>query len=422
MKTESVALAFLGTLLFGLAAGYWLAAPAPDAPDQLASRVSGDTLVEDDSRVEKASLPLPPEGDGTTVNEELGVREAVPVEGPLFSERLRVYGSKGILEGWALHRSDAPSDETLDEGVEDYGVIIAESPIQIGMKLAIRETAREKAIADAAAGGAMALLANLDAGGVGPLPDLVANETAFSALFARQVSESIVDGLAHLKDPDAVIVDGVTFQLPAGVFQLSRLMKKSGDYPRDVTIAGAGMNSTLILMGDLGARGELHNFTVKDCTVFTDSDPILDLRSGSSTVQFQRARILGFDSGAGGSSLINTEGIAIWFRSCIIEGGYGRNPLNGRLFDVRTDALLARFDSCTIDQARIVPHMYPGATVLFQSCSLKNIIDVSTTELPKLPGVSFIGSFLTPYDEQTSPEVSKSLNELFPNWKNRIES
>ena len=138
-------------------------------------------------------------------------------------------------------------------------------------------------------------------------------------------------------------------------------------------------------------------------------------------MQFERVRLIGFDMGAGSSCLFGTKELAVWLRSCRIEGGYGPHPEYGQLFDVRTDALLARFDNCTIDRVRIAPHLYPGSTVVFANSVLTDVLDHDFDSLQEKPGLSFPGSTLAPLPDPFEGSLHKDLNQLFPNWRQRIE-
>ena len=107
-------------------------------------------------------------------------------------------------------------------------------------------------------------------------------------------------------------------------------------------------------------------------------------------------------------------------RDCRIEGGYGRSPTHGQLFDVRTAGLLARFDSCVLDYIGI-KRLHPGSTVVFANCTLRNILDMDSADMPQLPGVSFPGSTLFPSSQPHDTSFRKDLSDLFPNWPTRIE-
>ncbi len=131
--------------------------------------------------------------------------------------------------------------------------------------------------------------------------------------------------------------------------------------------------------------------------------------------------MIGFDSGAGGSSLLHAPGMVVLARACRFEGGYGKRP-DGTLFDVRSDALLARFEACQIDQVALnLHHIRPGASVAFVNCTLTNILDRRFVEGHDQPGVVFPGSTLEFFPEDQGEPPRKDLNELFPDWQKRIE-
>jgi hypothetical protein len=65
------------------------------------------------------------------------------------------------------------------------------------------------------------------------------------------------------------------------------------------------------------------------------------------------------DCGAGSSTVFSVmRGAVLELKSCRIEGGFGRSPENGSLFDVRSSAFLAHFEDCTIDMVRINQHWW----------------------------------------------------------------
>jgi hypothetical protein len=309
----------------------------------------------------------------------------------LISAALRRYAQAGIRKGWKDVRSDEIPDEDLVEGLQTYEVIVLESPQTIGASLAERRTKVEEALADARTGGVFTLLEKLGQGGLGPLPALVGDPAQLEPLFARTVGEDVRSGLLDREHPDKSTEDGVTLSWPIGVFKLKNLMKEKDPYPRDVTLAGAGMDATmLVLDADLMTRDSLRNFSIRDCTVHTNNNYLFDLRLKPAAVRFERVRFVGFDMGAGGSCLIGTKALAIWAKSCRFDGGYGRSPQHGTLFDVRTDGLLARFDSCSFSLMNMqINHIRSGATVLFNSCALDEILDDPLRDAAGRSGVMF---------------------------------
>jgi hypothetical protein len=89
---------------------------------------------------------------------------------------------------------------------------------------------------------------------------------------------------------------------------------------------------------------------------------------------------------------------------------------------VRTDALLARFESCSFSLVNLnVTHWRPGATVLFLACSLDQVLDDPVVDAASKPGVTFDGCSFTRHQGGWETVPKLDLNALFPDWKNRME-
>ncbi|MEO6710505.1 MAG: hypothetical protein ABIP42_13070, partial [Planctomycetota bacterium] len=188
----------------------------------------------------------------------------------------------------------------LAEGMKQFELTVRQTPHQIGTSQAERRTKEEAALADAKTGGVFNLLASLDAGGVGPFPELVRDPALFAPLFQRVVGEHLRSGLEKRGADGSPIEDGVTLTWPAGVFKVENLLEPKGKEkaPSDVTIAGAGMNSTmLVLTGALMPRTNLRNFSIRDCTIHTNNNYLFDFRNLAASIQFDRVRFVGFDIG-----------------------------------------------------------------------------------------------------------------------------
>ncbi|HTF90644.1 MAG TPA: hypothetical protein VK843_19655 [Planctomycetota bacterium] len=321
-----------------------------------------------------------------------------------------------MRKGWKAVREDEIPAEDLAEGMAKFEKLVLKSPFYIGQALAERRTKAEAALARAKTGGVFSLLEGLEAGGVGPLPELVRDPELFEPLFQRGVGEHFRSGLEKRVGPDDKIEDGETLTWPAGVFRISGHLQTKGKSPRDVTIAGAGMNSTMLVLSN-PIYGTPRNFTIRDCTIHTSGSYLLDFRHQAAAIRFERTRFLGFDS-----VLLGTHSLALSVIDCRIEGGYGGGTQNGRLWDVRTDALVARFQSCSLSLIHLdVGYLRSGATVLFEGCSLDEILDDPEANAAAHPGVMFENCTITRHegDWQTIPKLD--LNTLFPDWKNRME-
>ncbi len=347
----------------------------------------------------------------------------------LFSQALVAYARDGIEAGWGQLRSDALGQERAAEGMGQFEQRVLDAPQSIGLSLARQASEREAALEDLRSGGVFALLEALEDGG-GPLPDLVRSDAEFEALFERAAPESFLSGLSYRKSAEP-FADGTTLDFPAGVFELGDITDYWPVFPRDVTLAGAGRDATLLVVGDLSADERLRNFTLRDCTVFTDNEYLFDLRREAAGIRLERVRLTGFDTGAGKSCAFGTEELALLAVDSLFVAGYGRHPEYGRLFDVRTDALVARFENCRFEGLQLdLERTRPGATVVFETCTF---IDLSDYEDPRrvqearagivFDSCSFQGKGRwegQPGGEPWEP-VALDLNDLFPGWRDALQ-
>lgn len=411
-------------LVVGGAAGWWLARmthrtswrPALDgatAEPAKPTSTSGVSPLNESARVAERT-PVAPEVSGPYVPSL--------TNDPLISPALRAYAEERLRGGWKSMRADEIGEQDLAEGLQEWEQTVLGSPTTIGIQLAARKTKAEEALADAARGGGFTLLEKLDAGGVGPLPDVVRDTTRFQGLFQRGPNGPSIPGLGLGDHPDKKLSDGSSIVFPAGVFLLAGLMRDQDPFPSDVTIAGAGMNATLLVLGNaLLTRGALRNFAVRDCTMHMDGNYLFDLRVSSASMTFDRVRMTGFDTGGGCCCLMGTKGNLFWARDCRFEVGYGRAPWCAGLLDVRTDALLARFERCTLSRVSLNLHwIRDGATVAFIGCNLEELLDAPfPTDARR--GILFDGCSISYYAGDRNEVPTKDLNEIFPQWRERME-
>ena len=379
------------------------------------------------------------QGDGEPAGPELAAAPAERVaaspsaglraDDVLITPALRRRAEAELRRGWGSVRPDEMPQDDLGEGATKYEAIVLESPYSIGRQLGERRTKAEAALEDARTGGLFALLDALAAGGVGPLVEVVRDAGRFEPFFARDAEEGARSALDDREHPDALVGDGTTLTWPAGVFRVVNLMWEKSPYPRDVTLAGAGIDATMLVIGDgsgndaLVTNGKsLRNFAIRDCTVHTNGNYLLYMHTLPVSVRFERVRFVGFDAGAGGSCLISAGALALTARSCRFEGGYGLVPSSGTLIDVRSDAVLCRFEGCTFSLLSLrIWDWHPGATAVFLGCTLDRMLDDAMTHAQLKPGVVFDGCSCSRF-EGTWDEVPKlDLNALFPNWLQRIE-
>jgi hypothetical protein len=417
---RSVLVAFAGGILVGGAVG-WIVVATPKVA------------------IERPALALPPPESPAvpvTPTRELASSERVSADpsapapattssggsDELITEALRAYARTRISKGWARVRQDEIGAEELAEGMKRFERLVLDSPFGIGRALGEQRTKAEQALEDARTGGAFALLAKLDEGGVGPVPTLVKDAGEFEALFQRSGPEQQLNALTVDDHPDKHTSDSTTLTWPAGVFKVENLMEDKDPYPRDVTLVGAGMDATMLVVSeDLSTNGPLRDFAIRDCTVYTPGY-LFDLRREPATIRFDRVRFVGSDTGAGCSCLFYTRPLALYARHCRFDGGYGRSPQHAGFIDVRTDALLARFEGCTFSLLEMHAQWWqPGATLLFLGCSFDRVFSDPTAHAADKPGVIFDGCSVSVLEggPQNAPQLD--LNALFPDWKARME-
>lgn len=361
---------------------------------------------------ESAPVPAPATVSAPAIR---AVREPATAE-PL-DEELRRRAAEEIALRWAEVRAEPPPAELATRGLQTFADTPTRSPRAMGRTLGEERRRDELERTTLDSDDPMALLDLLGARELGPQPGIVGDAVRFERLFPRRVGAAL-PGALNLNDAGAALSAGCTVVFPAGVFGPRRLVMREA-FPRDVTVLGRGMDATLLVLGDL-ATNALVNLCLQDCTIFTDNRSLFDLRRRPASLRLERVRVIGFDSGAGGSSLFHASGLALLARASRFEGGYGRVS-DGTLFDVRSDALLARFESCWIDQVELrFGHLRPGASVAFVNCTITNVMDRQEA-IPA--GVSMPGTTVQHFEwnaEGVKGPPVKDLNELFPNWRERL--
>ena len=353
-----------------------------------------------------------------------GPTEEPPTAGgdPRFSAALLTYAAQALERGWRMDRRDAPSAEETEEGLTKFREGTLALPLQIGRELAARRSDLELALEDARTGGVLTTLKRLMEGGEGPLTELVANRALFDQCFVSESSGAAVDGPSVFV-PSALsmnkpVPDGTTLSFPAGVHSLPDFGTYWREhFPRDLTLRGAGMNATLlVLSSDLSAYDTVRNLTIENVTVHANDNYLFDVREPSMSVTLRNARFTGWDMGAGASCLFGTEGLALRAVDCEFLGGYGRSPQHGRLFNVSHNGLLARFERCVIARTEVFAGIGAGATLVLSACRLEDILDRGTPAHVLLDGTS-----VTRWSASDGAPLERDLNALFPGWRAALQ-
>lgn len=425
MSSQLAPIALLVTLLVGGAAGWFARGSGPSAPvpgsaspEVAADRPSGGSP-------DDGAEPLAPVSGAREAAVEEDDREPAEVitsDDP-FGPALMAYARKGIGEGWRSARPDEPREDEVEIGVTRFEEQTRALPFILGRQLAKRRTDAEQAVEDARTGGLFSVLEQLQASEVeGPLFELVDSPKVFDEFFQSTSQGSGADGRSVMRDGEPP-ADGTILEFPAGVFELPDFGGTSAwrqRYPRDITIRGAGRDATmLVLRSDLSAYQRVRNLTIENCTINADNNYMFDIRQPAMSLTIRRARLVAWQAGAGSSCLFGTEALALRCVDTEITGAYNRIMSSGQFFDVRHPGLLARFDNCTIDATRPFESFSDGGTVLFSNCRMTNLLAWGPPQIPQ--GVRLVGSPLQWYDGEDPETLKRDLNELFPDWKRRLE-
>ena len=268
-------------------------------------------------------------------------------------------------------------------------------------------------------GDALALLDWLQLEGTGPVPELAADAGRFGAEFAREAPEKRLDAGGIISHYAEHLADGVTMIFPHGTYKLDDLAPPGHPFPRDLTLAGAGMDRTLFVMGGLNPVAPMRNLTLSDCTVFTDNRPLINLPHDRLVLTLERVRVLGFDSGQAPSPALRVRALALRATECRFEGGAGRAPGAGTVIGVEGPGLIASFERCAFSFVGLgTASLDRAATLRLVDCRLDDLTQDPASP-PELPGVSFVRTGARPYDPAHPPQPFK-LDKLFPRWRSRL--
>ncbi len=168
-------------------------------------------------------------------------------------------------------------------------------------------------------------------------------------------------------------------------------------FPTDITLVGAGMDLTLLRIGDISLRSDAVRLSFRNLTLDCENDGLFDMRTGKLICDLENVRVVRFDAGHGGPKVFSArEGCVARAVNCRFEGGYGRSPGAWGSFLLASDPILARFEGCTFDgiwvrdtgsQGRVV---YQGCHFIGYDPKLKHtsfptlsFLDCTITEAPK---------------------------------------
>lgn len=354
-----------------------------------------------------------------------GVREAEREDGEvLVSEALLTNAQPEIANGWHRERRDGAAEAEAGEGGDKVKESALVLPHSMGSRLDKEQLDEEVAGEKARTGGVIVTLERLEDGAEGPLMELVRDRATFDQFFVAEHSTRTIEGTVALSkqalDKQEPVKDGATLTFSAGVHVLHDFGRHWRDrFPRDLTIRGGGKASTLLVLeSPVSLNDTVRNLTFENCSIHTNNQKLFRAKGISMSLTLRNVRITGWDNGAGGSSLLAANGLALRAIDSEFLSGYGRAPQHSRLFDVRTNALLARFENCTLARTEVFSRIRDGATVVYRGCRIEDAMDWNS-EVPS--NVLLDGTSLTFLDRSQGQEPAKlDLNDLFPGWEKAL--
>jgi hypothetical protein len=213
-----------------------------------------------------------------------------------------------------------PAD-IVERGLRDYEDLLRTRAHWFGRSAAEQRNEAERKTSLLASDDLVAMLAGI--GGDEPEAKALVASDRFASLFAPRGGGSAVDGTTLARD--GKVADGSVVAFPAGVFAVQDFARGNDPYPVDLTVRGAGMDATLLVVDAQRARSAMQRFAVEDCTVFVDN-ALTDVRGQAAVLSLKRVRFVGFDCGAGSCVAFYLSSCALHAVDCRFESGYGRHP------------------------------------------------------------------------------------------------
>jgi len=348
-------------------------------------------------------------------NDSLPDIQALNPESPMFSKALLEHFHKEFIQEWRKVRAVDPNKEQLALGEERFREIVLRFPAEIG-RLSAEECNDKDALEKAmACGDGVSLIASVE-------NDCYTHDPErFGELIHQCVTPRVAGPTLSSKDfaegKEVDIVEGTIIEFGPGIHKLDECKLRGPDkrgLPSDVTIRGMGMDATLLRIGDIGINGDVNRLAFRNLTLDAENEGLFYLRAGSLVLDLENVRIVRFDAGHGGCTILDAKnGNVIKAINCEIIGGYGRSPGKGNLFD-RGDSVLAHFTNCRIELLKLGlrPSSQDGH-ILFQNCTF-SLLRTNPLEKP-MANIEFTGcKFETLWDFQMPREkLRKDLGDLF---------
>jgi hypothetical protein len=378
--------------------GGTLLPPAPKPLDASGTRVADRGANGDDSARE------------TVLRDTADRREDA---NEMFSATLLAHYAEDFRRGWLSVRQPGPDAAQMSAGERVFRAEVSALPAQLGARHGTEQNERDelaRAIADF--DGIALLSATAESGFEGDRAEFVGE--LLDHVVEPKLSAGERDGAEFIAQEDEPITEGLTIRFGAGVFELSERRLRGADrrsLPADVTIVGAGMDATLLRIGDISIDGDAIRLRFRDLTIDAENDGMFDMRSGAAVLDLERVRVVRFDAGHGGCYIFSVrEGAVIRARQCRFEGGYGRSPGNGNL--LRSPTVIARFEDCRFELIRGLSLDQAGH-IEFRGCSFerldRNPID-HAGETTSFVNCTFSDPLQVSYGD---PSLAKDLGDLF---------
>jgi len=399
--------AAIGTAIGGAVVSSWSVsdvapmAPGASAPRD-AARPSAPASAASATQGERRAI-APPADETATADRDRA-------EGSLFTDRLRAFATAEIARGWRELRTDDVPADIVERGLRDYEDLLRTRAHWFGRSVAEQRNEAERKTSLLASDDLVAMLAGI--GGDEPEAKALVASDRFASLFAPRGGGSAVDGTTLARD--GKVADGSVVAFPAGVFAVQDFARGNDPYPVDLTVRGAGMDATLLVVDEQNPRGPVHRLAIEDCTVFAGG--LMDARTGPAVVSLTRVRLIGFDTGAGGSCGLYVEQTALRAVGCRFESGYGANPGGYANLLRSSKARLVRFERSSFERVSLANANTD--TVRFIDCTLVDMLDAQ----PAQP--TFRNCRYTTIAEEKRWDADyrrRDLNALFPQWKERLQ-
>ena len=340
-----------------------------------------------------------------------------PIVEPLAPE-LKTYARDEFVRGWRELRSTSSPDELqIEEALEAFKHNRLLSLSKLGALLAVQTSALELA---ESLGPGFALLQEMLHSKSGKPGDHAAGDPRImDSFFVKQRLGPFKDGGEWVRSKESLSA-GSTLIFGEGVFRIGELAPNGEPIARALTLRGAGMHQTLLVMDAIVTDSVLVNFAIEDCTVYSPGGSLIELLKEPCSMRFEDARFVGVDSKSGSSGLLNAPAGIFLARRCVFDGSFGPIPSGfSRIFDVRSKGLLARFEDCSFRYLQIHEvGINAGASLVYWRSDFFGVLDNRLGI--KGGGVSFQDCSFSSADSLGSRLAHHDLNELFPNWMTRM--